>query len=1331
MPTNQSPRLLASYAVSSEVDARIAGVSATRQALAGGLSFPLSAVLVFSSMPYRLSELLEGVQSVVGNVPVLGGTTSAQIRDGEKHGNVMVVVLASPHLRVSCAVGSKVSKDWRRAVDDTLVHSSLATYFGPEAEAYRKKLRRQGTSLFALVLFPGNPAADEAHGREIVEEINVRSGGQIPICGGCIAGDAGKTDSIIAEGGTHRDSLLLAVFETQTRFGMGVCHSHPPTLPGKSPVTGADSQAVHQALIAGQIEEPVAILEFTSVPSEKMFGKQMAAAAVDLSGWDHSTPAVKILTSGGVGVCKEGVSHFGDGLVSALVLGADLSLVADMYHERQRLLDEQKREVAERMEEEQNRETMIANLRAVLNVADSLLACPDEDSVCREAVEMVRTKLGLDRCSIFLLQDSEMVGTYGTNIHGRTTCERDIRLPVSLPAWLAYHAQNGNQGARWKILDQGDLVEWDGKTRYVVGSGWTVSTLIWPKLADSPLGVMYNDTAITHAPLDSLKQEVLAVFCATLGSIIECKRRDRKIRFQAMLLDQIQDVVTATDMEGRITFVNQANCELLGKKADDIIGTYFESYGENPARGATHTEIAEQTRTKGHWRGTVVNNIDADGSDIVLDCRTQLVRDPDGKPVAMIGVATDITVRDRQERTTAIRLRLLDYAVTHTVDELLQRFLDEIEELTTSEVAFFHFVESDEKTLSLQTWSTNTLAKAGTLGGKEQRSPIDPGDSWLDAVRERGPVIHNDCGNLPHGCALLVGHTPVVRELMVPIVRAGRIVAVLGVGNKRTDYRDADTKALSQLADLAWETITRKRIEDERTRLTLAIEQAAEMVIITDAKATINYVNPAFEAVTGYTREEAIGQTPRVLKSGEHGDAFYRELWGTLTAGRAWNGRLVNRKKNGTLYTEEAVISPIRDHAGRTINYVAVKRDITRELEQEEQLRQQQKMEAIGRLAGGVAHDFNNLLMGIMNYVELCRDELGPDHLAREWLNEVISDARRSAEIVRQLLGFARKQTIMPRVLDLNETISGMLNMLRRLIRENIHFAWIPASVPCMVNMDPGQIDQILANLVVNARDAIEGGGRITIETACVNSGDIDRGGDLVADVKVYILLAVSDDGNGMEPAIIEHIFEPFFTTKPIGEGTGLGLANVYGIVKQNGGFVRVDSEPGKGTRIEVYLPRLKLVEKTAMKRVQQKPEGRIAGKEVLLLVEDERSIRMTLRFSLEKLGYTLLVAESAEAALDLLAEYTGEIDLLISDVMLPGLSGPELGQRLCTRFPQLVCLYMSGYAPDTVVNQGLLEMGDPFLQKPVPIDVLTTRVRELLDGRAGLGSRTEPHTGA
>ena len=378
------------------------------------------------------------------------------------------------------------------------------------------------------------------------------------------------------------------------------------------------------------------------------------------------------------------------------------------------------------------------------------------------------------------------------------------------------------------------------------------------------------------------------------------------------------------------------------------------------------------------------------------------------------------------------------------------------------------------------------------------------------------------------------------------------------------------------------------------------------------------------------------------------------------------------------------------------------------------QFQQAQKMESVGRLAGGVAHDYNNMLGVILGFTELAIEKVNPSEPLHADLMEILAAAKRSTAITRQLLAFARKQTIEPKVLDINETVDSMLKMLRRLIGEDIDLAWMPESNMWSIKIDPAQVEQILANLCVNARDAIGGVGKVTIETHTITFDDAycaEHTGFVPGN---FVLLAVSDDGCGMDEETRENIFEPFFTTKELNQGTGLGLATVYGIVKQNNGFINVYSEPGKGTTFRIYLPRHKGQAKKT--REQATAEILASRGERVLLVEDETAIRKMAQKMLERLGYQVLTAAAPGEALRLAEEHRNGIQLLITDVVMPEMNGRDLANQLQNQYPDIKILYMSGYTANVIAHRGVLDEGVQFIQKPFSKTDLGIKVRAILD---------------
>jgi PAS domain S-box-containing protein len=515
--------------------------------------------------------------------------------------------------------------------------------------------------------------------------------------------------------------------------------------------------------------------------------------------------------------------------------------------------------------------------------------------------------------------------------------------------------------------------------------------------------------------------------------------------------------------------------------------------------------------------------------------------------------------------------------------------------------------------------------------------------------------------------------------------------------------------------ELAYDIAERKQMAEAHARLATAVEQAAEAIVITDTNGKILYVNPAFEKTAGYTWREAVGQNPRILKSGKYDSTFYRQMWDSLAQGKVWSGRIINKKKSGALYEEDMIISPIRDSAGRIINYVAVKRDVTQEVALAEQLRQVQKMESIGQLAGGVAHDFNNILTVIQGNASLLLDAKNLSEADVDLAKQIIHAAERAAGLTRQLLVFSRKQVMQPAHLNLNEVVGNMTKMLQRILGEDIALQSDYTPILPLVFADAGMIEQVLLNLAVNARDAMPSGGQLMIATASKTIGQEYAQQNPAAGAGQCVCLSVSDTGCGIAPENLSRIFEPFFTTKEIGRGTGLGLATVYGIVKQHHGWIEVDSQVGKGTTFRIYLPAARDA------AAKQKTTAVIAelprGNEVILIVENEQAVRLLVGNLLQRCGYTALLAVSGIEALNLWEQHKNEIQLLLTDMVLPdGMMGRELAEKLKGEKPKLKVVYTSGYSASVVGKGPALVEGINFLQKPYHPQKLAQTVRDCLD---------------
>ncbi|RME75213.1 MAG: PAS domain S-box protein [Chloroflexi bacterium] len=501
----------------------------------------------------------------------------------------------------------------------------------------------------------------------------------------------------------------------------------------------------------------------------------------------------------------------------------------------------------------------------------------------------------------------------------------------------------------------------------------------------------------------------------------------------------------------------------------------------------------------------------------------------------------------------------------------------------------------------------------------------------------------------------------------------------------------------------------RQKMRSLEKRLSAVVEQSGDIIMMTNPQGVIMYVNPAFEQATGYCADEVIGKTPRILKSGQQNDDFYRDLWQTITAGKVWRGQFVNRKKDGSLYTEQATISPIVDDAGKIASFVAIKRDITREMELEKRYLQAQKMEAVGRLTAGIAHDFNNLLTSINGFAQLLQSQLPPDDSRQELVTRISRAGERAAGLVQQLLAFSRSKEMSPREVDLNHLVREVAKMLRPIIGEHIQLQTRLSPNLLPVKADSTRLHQVILNLAVNARDAMPNGGELLIATENVPPNGSTE--------PPRVRLTVRDTGVGMSREVMEHIFEPFYTTKPTGQGTGLGLATVYGIVTQSGGEIDVESEEGRGTTFTIYLPAVEPVpEKAGSSPLPANQPPR--GSETVLLVEDDEGVRALLQVALEVYGYHLLIAGSGEEARRVAAAHSGPIHLLVTDVVLPDTGGKQLAETLLLDRPEMRVLLMSGYPDQELARHGILQTEVPFVQKPIVPAEFLRLIRRILDNQ-------------
>jgi PAS domain S-box-containing protein len=762
----------------------------------------------------------------------------------------------------------------------------------------------------------------------------------------------------------------------------------------------------------------------------------------------------------------------------------------------------------------------------------------------------------------------------------------------------------------------------------------------------------------------------------------EARERTGHERFKS-LIDSAMDGVVTTDEHNNIILINSAAERMFGVSAADVVGKPHDALIPDRHRAQHRAEMhrfageGTTNRLMGGARA-VVSGRRANGEEFPAEI--SISRTGEAGHQMLTAIIRDVTAREQAARSLASALAfnetLLDAA---PVGILTYRLTGECRGCNAEAARIFGTTSDDLKQQnfrSLESW---------------QRSGL------LRLVDHAIATRHTQSADMAIQTAIGKLTQVIARATVIPSPDGDVLLLVL-----------ADVTEL-------------KRTERDLRILTRAIEQSESSVVITNRSGQIEYVNPTLLATSGYRRDELIGQNPRVLKSGLTSGEVYRDLWATITTGRTWHGELQNRKKTGEIYWERAVISPVTNEHAEITQFVAVKENITAQKEAEAaahdaegRFEQAQKMEAVGRLAGGISHDFNNLLTAILGYAEFALGEPGVAPQMREDIQEIRKAGERAARLTRQLLAFSRKQRVEPQVLDLNQIASELTKMIGRLLGEDVRLTLELATSPGRVRMDPSHLEQVLMNLAVNARDAMPRGGQLTIATADV---ELDHAFASTHEGVIpgpYVAVRVIDTGSGIPADVLARIFEPFFTTKGVGKGTGLGLSTVYGIVRQSGGCIDVQSTIGQGTVMSVYFPRVD--QPLSADRPPAAADAPRRGTESVLVVEDDDSLRVLMERILQARGYHVVSASDGDQAIAVDARVVGPIDLLLSDVVMPGLSGPDLAQRLVRRRPLMKVLYVSGFTHNMATASGITSHHARFLEKPFTPDALAAKVREMLD---------------
>jgi PAS domain S-box-containing protein len=744
-------------------------------------------------------------------------------------------------------------------------------------------------------------------------------------------------------------------------------------------------------------------------------------------------------------------------------------------------------------------------------------------------------------------------------------------------------------------------------------------------------------------------------------------------------LSTISDGIIACDLKGIVTFLNPAAEILTGWNEKDACGSPVEKVcpllrEKNRETVNIHEVSSFGEKALVDWRGHK-SLIAKDGTERLIDAEIKPIRDERGEIGGLALVFRDLTERRRSAQhlwQSEERYRLLVETAPIGI------FVNQHGRFGYANQKLLHILGASrpEEILGQPVLQRVSSAYQQTFRDRI-RSVLDRGqalppseENW---VRLDGTPVQVE-----------VSATPCVYD-GVPAIQV-----------------------------LVQEMSERKRAQEARSQLATIVESSGDAIFSKSLDGTVTSWNPGAERLFGYRAEEVVGKPVAILLASNHIEELLESLRKVEKGDQVPPFETVSRRKDGKSVDVSVSISPIRDEQERIVGASAIARDISQRKNLELQVRQSQKMEAIGQLAGGIAHDFNNLLTIITGYSEMLLTRLPVGDLSRESIGEIRKSAERAASLTRQLLAFGRKQVLAPVVLDLNEVVQEMEKMLRRLIGEDIELTTVLDSKLDLVKADPGQIEQVIMNLAVNARDAMPVGGKLVIETANVDLDELYIEAHSEARPGPYVTLAVSDTGCGMDERTQARIFEPFFTTKGPGKGTGLGLATVYGIVKQSGGYIFVDSELGNGTTFKIFLPPVPKEKAIKKQRISSFKAPR--GTETLLLVEDEDAVRSLAGHALQSYGYNVLVASQGMEAIRLVENHQGTIHLLITDVVMPQLGGRQLVDKLQHLQAGMKVLYLSGYTDDAVVRHGLMEGEAAFLQKPFPPVVLAHKVREILD---------------
>jgi len=789
-----------------------------------------------------------------------------------------------------------------------------------------------------------------------------------------------------------------------------------------------------------------------------------------------------------------------------------------------------------------------------------------------------------------------------------------------------------------------------------------------------------------HVREQTEKDRLAALVTARTQQLVkqlnERMEAEKELIIKEKSIESSHSAIGLADLDGNVTYVNPAFLEMWGYESkEEVLGKPSVSFWMAEERAQ---DVADASLRKGSWKGELLAKR-KNGSTFTALVSANLVYDAQGKPLHKMASFIDITERKQAEEALRESEETARALMNATMDAAFMVDLSGTI-LTANEEMARRFDCTKADMIGASIW--DVLPSDVAENRKAMVAEVVRTGKMVRCEDQRGGrFIHNS---------------------IHPVFDAnGKVTRIAVFARDITEQKEAEANLREREA---WLRAASESRLDSFFIFKAERDDAGEIIDF-----VFVYLNKTAEEMLQMPRESLLGKGMCEVLPINREAGFFEKYKKVLETGIPLEEEflLPNTHVPSAWYYHQVL--PLPD------GIAILHRDITDRKQAEEereklqaQLMQAQKMESVGRLAGGVAHDFNNMLQPILGYADLALMKMDKDHPVYTDIEEIRKTAKRSGNIIRQLLAFARKQVIAPVVLDLNDQVGGMLKMLRRLIGEDINLAWLPGADVWEVRMDPSQIDQILVNLVVNARDAIRDVGQVSIETENVALDEAYCAEHPESVPGPYVRLSVSDTGDGMDTETLHNIFDPFFTTKEAGKGTGLGLATVYGIVKQNKGYIEVQSEPGKGASFHIYLPWHE-VQPKEVEAAEAVSAGSARGTETVLLVEDGLSVLESSRRMLTALGYTVLPAATPEEAMRQSETYSGDIHLLLTDVVMPGMNGRDLADRIRQTRPAIRSLYMSGYTADIIARQGVLEKGVQFIQKPFSLDQLARKVREAI----------------